>query len=158
MSKKIVLRSVYAIAMIGLILSVSSCDKDEKKIIGVWEYESVILKDFSCSDPSMTVTAKATVQESLNNMIGSKIEFTKKGVTISLNDGSMGTYKIEDHKLILGEGSGFVQTYDLSFPEKKKMQMETDLDAFTLVSLSLALFDGHVEVNKCSYQTTLIKK
>ena len=162
MSKKIVLKSVFAVVMVGFILSVSSCQKDEKKIIGVWEYESVALKDFSCSDPALSTYVRSIVLQSLANGVGVEVEFTKEGKAITINGGIrvVETYKVNGSKLTL-VSDDYSETYDISFPEKKKMQWEMNMSAGDLKDLSDELtywLEEEIEITKCSYLMTFTKK
>ena len=162
MSKKIALKSVFAIVMVGFILSVSSCQKEEKKIIGEWEYETATVTEFSCSDPLLSIFARSIIQQSLSGMAGTKIEFTKDGKAITVAGGmrNVGTYKVNGNKLTLIT-DGYSETYDVSFPKKKEMQWDMDMNAEMLEVLSWTIafyLEEEVEITKCKATMTLTKK
>jgi len=164
MSKRIVLKSVLAVVVAGFILSVSSCQKDEKKIIGTWKYQSVEVKEFACSDPLMTMILKPYLQQNLGGLMASgvEVEFNKDGRVISRNaqGGGTATYKASDSKLTITT-DGVSETYDLSFPDKKTMCWDMKMDKEMLDSISEALtyfFEEEVQVTKCSVKMTLVKQ
>jgi hypothetical protein len=152
MSKRIVMRSVAAVAVLGFILSFSSCQKDEKKIIGTWKYESVEIKELSCPDPLMAAKIRLYIQEEIGNSVGGKVEFTKNGMMIS-SDGSMGFYKVNDSELIVNS----MMYYGISFPNKKTMLLTADMtDIITL--LAMLVWEEDVVITKCIIQETLKKE
>ena len=163
MSKRIILKSVLAIVVAGFILSVSSCQKDEKKIIGVWKYESVELKEFLCSDPLFGMVIKSTIQQTIGSLMatGTEIEFTKDGkmITRTLFGGSTSTYKASDSKLTI-TSDGVSETYELSFPDKKTMCWDMDMNKKRLEEMSLyysIFFEEEIEFTKCSVKMKLTK-
>ena len=169
MSKKIVLNSFFAIVMVGFVLSFSSCQKDEKKIIGTWMLEKVEVKDFACADPLMTTELKPLVQQIVGGS-GNEFEFTKDDKAIFGNAYGkiVATYKVNDSKLIMTFSDGSVETYELSFPDKKTMQWAIDANKDMLEELSENLeflaelydlyFDDEIKVTKCAFRFTFIKK
>ena len=123
MNKRIVLKSVLAVVMVGFILSVSSCQKDEKKIIGVWKYEKIELKEFSCSNPFVEAMVKMSFQMNAGVLVKEMgletVEFTKDGKVISKNETVK--YKIDGDKLTITGSENISGTFDISFPDKKQM-------------------------------------
>ena len=164
MSKRVILKSVLAVVVAGFILSVSSCQKDEKKIIGVWKYKNVELKEFACSDPLATMVLKPYIQQILGGLMafGVEVEFTKDGKMISRNmqGGSTDTYKASDSKLTI-TSDGISETYDLSFPDKKTMCWDMKMGKEALEEMSESLmyfFEEEIQVTKCSFKMTLEKQ
>ena len=186
MSKKIVLKSVIAIAMLGFVLVFSSCkkEKDEEskkeepkkeepkkeevhEIVGVWEYEKVELKELTCSNPSLESLIKIALQqpevvESFIEEFKGIYEFTKDGKIIAGDD--IGNYEIQGNKLIITESS-ISGTFDFSIAGKK-MYWNTALDAQSLEYLSAFLSEllGEysptpidVQITKFGFQITFIK-
>ena len=169
MSKRIAFKSVIAIVMVGFILSVSSCQKEEKKIIGVWKLENNEVTDFACSDPIATMILRPIIQQFMGGGSSDvEYEFTKNG-KVNVHTGGMIetlTYKVNDSKLLLTT-NGMTQSYDLSFPEKKTMQWNLNMDKSTLAlyskMIAMALkyegIDvGDLEITKFSMRTMLKKQ
>jgi len=165
MSNGIILKSILAIVAAGLILSFSSCMKDEKKIIGEWKYEKTELKEFACSDPLVNANAKPMAQKYFEGTIIGDVEFTEDGKAIFVSNmyGEMvGTYTLSNSKLTLVTPSR-TEVYDISFSDKKTMCLNRDADKLTLDSLHQYLqqfFIGEIEVKvtKCNITTILTKK
>jgi hypothetical protein len=160
--KRIVFKSVLAMVMVGFILSFSSCGKDEKKIIGVWEYESMSLKEFACSNPFYSTMLKSAYSQTLAGSVAGEVEFTKDGKVVAVGGGMRmaGVYKVNDSKLTL-IADGMSITYELSFPEKKKMHWELNYGPAELEELSdeaTFWFEEDIKITKCSTLTTLKKK
>ena len=164
MSKKNVLKSLLAMVMVGFILSLSSCQKDEKKIIGVWKYDKVELEEFSCSNPAMTAIVKPFVKQNLglSTMFVAEIEFTKDGkmITRTMFGESAANYSVNDKRIII-TSEGEAATCGISFPNKKTMQWNASASKYELEQLSFTLseeFEEDVEVTKCIYRIILTKK
>ena len=162
MRKKIVLNSFLAIVMVGFVLSFSSCQKDEKKIIGTWKYEKAELKEFSCSDPFKEATLRSMLQQPTGSVSGNEVEFTKDGKAIfrSTEGNEEAAYEVKNNKLTI-TSEGLAETYDLSFPDKKTMQWDMNANAEMLAELSelfSTLFEGDIEITKYSMRLTLKKQ
>ena len=170
MSKRIVLKSVLAVVVVGFILSMSSCQKDEKKIIGVWLYNKIEVKEFVCSNPLLTAILKPLVQQYLGGSgVSGEVEFTKNGNVI-LHAGTYtenATYKVSDSKLTITYNNGSSETYTISFPDKQTMCWDIDMNRAMLENISdelqtlldmYELGEGEVQVTKCKIVTTLSKK
>ena len=166
MSKKIVLKSVLAVVVVGFILSMSSCQKEEKKIIGVWKYEKMEVTDFACSDPVVTAMAKPIVQQYIGFgaalMSGIEIEFTKEGtvITRSLYGNGVATYKVNGSTLTITD-NGSVTSSEISFPNKKTLCITEDADRADLEGFSETLQEDlgiEVQVVKLRTAMTLTKK
>ena len=168
MSKRIVLKSVLAIVMAGFILS--SCQKDEKKIVGKWLLEKVEVKDFACSDPLVTAMLKPIVQQIVSSS-GTEFEFTKEGKAIFSNDGKaqVSSYKVNDKKLTITNSDNSIEAYDLSFSDKKTMHWEIDMNKSMLEDLSEYIesvawmyygisLEEDLEITKCKLKYSLIKR
>ena len=157
MSKKIVLKSLLAVVMVGFVLSLSSCKKDEKKIIGKWKYEKIEVKNLVCSDPTKTNELKSKIEQFQNAFIGmvSEVEFTEDGKMITRGllggEDQTSSYKVKDGKIIVND-----EASDLSF-SGKKMYWERDMDKETLEGLAM-FFGEDAEITKCTMRATLTKK
>jgi len=168
MSKRIVLKSVLALVMVGFVLSFASCQKDEKKIVGTWLLEKVEVVDFACSNPLQTALLKPIIQQAFSGS-GSEIEFTKEGKMISSygSDKEVSSYKVNDKKLTI-TNSYASEVYDLSFPDKKTMHWERNMSKDDLEDLSEELEDyaywyeiplnDDVKVTKCNIRFVFIKR
>ena len=161
MSKRIVLRSLLAMVMVGFVLSLSSC-KEEKKIVGVWKYDKVDIKELACSDPLTTIMLRSFAKQMFESAVGSEVEFTKDGKALFRGgDGTeTGSYRVSDNKLAISSG-GLTETYNLSFPDKKTMCWDMTMDKSMLeeYSLLISLFlEEEVEITKCAIQITLKKQ
>jgi len=125
MSRKIVLKSVLVVVVLGFVLTLSSCQKDEKKIIGKWKAEKVEIKELSCSDPLLAAFIRAIFTMASPDDVsefGGTIEFTKDGkaISYSANGTETATYKVSGNKLtIIADGES--TSFDYSFPAKKTM-------------------------------------
>ena len=162
MSKKNLMKSVIAMVVVaGFVLSLSSCQKDEKKIVGKWKMEKMEITELACSDPLMSVMLKPMVEKYLaeNTMSGHEMEFTKDGKVIA--DGKqVATYKVSNSKLTV-TSEGVDNTLDISFSDKKTMQWKQNASKEDREMLSEAfsmLFDEEVEVTKYSTCTTFKKQ
>ena len=162
MKKKIVLKNLVSIVLAGFVLLFLSCDKDEKKIIGVWKYDKVDVIDFACSDPLTTSMLARFVPQILGAYLSthdSEIEFTKNGDVIYRGTGNTAIYRVNDGRLIITGDD--INTYDLSFPDKKTMQWEQDMDRYYLEMISEMIEDyaGYeIRITKCSYRETFKKQ
>ncbi|MCL2132170.1 MAG: hypothetical protein FWH36_06955 [Lentimicrobiaceae bacterium] len=176
MSKRIVLRSVAVVAVLGFVVAFSSCKKEEEpkkeepkekvhEIVGVWKYQKNELKELSTTaDPAKEIMLKAIIQQMLGEAgkSGDEVEFTKDGKVVfrdSSGEDGTGTYEIKGDKLtvIVDEN---VQTFDCSILGKT-MYWNTEFDEETLEDLSLLasmFLEEEIEVTKCVLQTTLTKK
>jgi len=127
MGRKIVLKGVLFIAVVGFVLVFSSFQKDEKKIIGKWKHEKIEIKELSCSDmPTDTLirTMWAMVPDFIDELV-IIIEFTKnKKVIVTGNE--FAAYKIMDNKLTIILDGGESMTCDYFFPDKKTMCLFVD--------------------------------
>jgi len=142
MDRKIVLKSVLFIAVVGFVLVFSSCQKDEKKIIGKWKYEKIEIKELSCSDvftEAFIRTMWAMMSPAdIADELGGTIEFTKKGKVIADGEESA-TYKVTDSKLTITPDVGESMTCDYSFPDKKTMCLFIDLVELNGGALTMSL-------------------
>jgi len=121
--------------MTGFVLF--SCQKDEKKIVGVWKYEKIEIKELSCTDPEFEAELRAEIATiSTYVALMGTVEFTKDGkVTLQNAVGSeTGTYTLKNKTLTIvisgespfgGEKSGG-GTMDCTFPKKNTMQWDAD--------------------------------
>lgn len=132
MNKRIVLKSVLAVAIVGFVLVFSSC-KEEKKLIGKWKSSGMTIKELKCSDPAgeaflrlLLGAGQGMMADSMN--LGT-MEFTKDGKVISNSGGQSqtGTYKATDKQLTITMSDGIPVTMDYSIPKKKEMILEMDL-------------------------------
>ena len=126
MSKRNLVKSVIAVVMAGFILSVSSCQqKDEKKIIGVWQCEKVELKDFSCKGDIDAEHFRASIQEDFPKLVANfgTVEFAKDGKITFQEEGAeqIGTYTLKDGKLILTGIETLPDSIDYSLSDKQTM-------------------------------------
>jgi hypothetical protein len=151
---------------------VSSCKKDEKRIIGVWKIEKTELKEFECSNPVMTAMLRPMVQQTMGSAAaftsGIEMEFTKNGKVIGRTPYGTdeATYKVSNGKLIITDKDGSITTYEISFPDRKTMCATTDADIELSELLQLWLLFGEsmdmdiddVQVTKCRVMTTYTKK
>jgi len=144
MSKKNVLKSSIAVVLLGFVLCMSSCKKEEKQIIGKWKAESIIVTELACSDPVMTMMLKPRLSHFFEDSDSAvEYEFTKDGkATVKIDDEEdlieTATYKVNGNKLSLTFKS-MTQTYDLSFPNKKTMQWDMDMDKNMLALYSMII-------------------
>jgi len=139
MSKKVVFKSVLAVAMLGFVLVFSSCQKEEKKIIGTWKYKNVEIREFSSTNPlldaGMRIGLSTMAPMYVGNMFEGTIEFTKKGKVINQNWGVATTYKITDGKLVITFDDGKVWNLNYSISDKGKMYWDANL---------LEIFEGGI--------------
>ena len=162
MSKRIVVKSVIAVVMAGFVLSLSSCKKDEKKIIGTWKYDKVEVKEITCSNPLLNSMLKSFAPQALGAYLSSvdgEIEFTKDGKAMYRSTGNTATYKVNDSKLTIT--NNITNIYELSFPDKKTMQWEQDMDRYYLELISdlIEANSGYeIRITKCSYREILKKQ
>ena len=156
MSKRIVLKSVLAVAMLGFVLVFSSCKKEEKQIIGKWKYENIELKEFACADPFMEAIIKMGFQTSASKIAKEmgleSIEFTKDGKVISKNETAK--YKVNGNKLTVTDSENISGTFDISF-EKKTMYW--NINMMEVAGENAAEFIG-MGVTKCTMRITLAKQ
>ena len=147
MSRKIVLKSVFAVAVLGFVLVFSSCKKDDPKddpknepkeepkkehaIVGTWMYEKVKIVDpmqeimLNTFLPMMGIDK--TFNELFEERFGGTYEFTKDGKV--LYQTTEGNYEINDNKLTIDIGiSG---TFDFSIVDKT---MYWDIDLVEMLS------------------------
>jgi hypothetical protein len=167
MSKRIVLKSVIAVVMVGFILSFSSCNKDEKRIVGMWKFEKTEITDFACSDPLMTVTLKPILQQYAGFGMGVlsqvEIEFTKDGkmITTSPYGGAItADYTVSNGKLtIISDGS--TDVCDISFPDKKTMWMDdnaSEEERYNISEMLRETIGEDVQITKLSSRVILKKQ
>ena len=154
MSKRNVMKSVIAMVMVGFILSLSSCQKDEKKIVGVWKHEKGELKEFACTDPILEAQLRAIFQAEVLDNSGT-VEFTEDGKAIFLNEGrkEVGTYTIKDGVLTIIAIENMHGDFTCSFPNKTTMQWDADFLAGASASQFLAM-----GITKCTIRVTLKKQ
>jgi len=160
MSKRNLLKSVIAMVMAGFILSLSSCQKDEKRIIGKWKTEKMEISDFATTDPLMTVMLKPMIAEymGMNDFAGQEMEFTKDGRIIT-GGSQVGTYRVSDGKLFM-TSDGREQSIDIVFPDKKSMQWNQNVKSADLAALSMLvtmMLEEEVEITKFSTRMTFKK-
>jgi len=166
MSKKNRMKSVIAMVMAGFVLCLSSCQKEEKRIIGKWKPEKVEVTELVTTNPMQTAILKPIIQEYMSSTyieLVREIEFTKDGkvfITASMGMGA-GTYEVENGKLIMSSGTK-VERVDITFPDKKTMQLKEDADENALDALSWLFLEEQgiegVEITKLSTRTTYKKK
>ena len=127
-SKKIVLKSVFAVAVLGFILVFSSCKKDEKIIIGLWKYEKMEISELSCIDPFMEMMIRIGFQSSVSVSDFGTVEFTKEGkaITQSTYGNDIGTYKLKGNELIMTTSDGVSGASKYTLPDKKTLVLETN--------------------------------
>ena len=110
MNKEVILKNGFLIALLGFVFIFSSCRKDEKKIIGKWQYKNFEVKSLSCSDPNneigLKLFAKLVIEESLimDNGFGGVFQFTKKGKVVVYNEFEkveIATYQTNKNKLTI---------------------------------------------------------
>ena len=155
MSKRIISKSVLAIIMIGFVLSVSSCKKEERLIIGEWKYEKIELKEFACSDPLMDAVFRIGFQMGAGEIIKEfgleSIEFTKDGKFISKKETAK--YKVNGNRLTITESNYIPGSFDISF-EKKIMYLDINAmelaaeDAADLIESGVTKLTMRVTLNK----------
>jgi len=131
MSKRNLMKSIIAVIVACFILSLSSCKKEEEKIIGKWTYYKYELKELVCSDADTEAQLKrlATVTASYVSALGT-VEFTKEGKVISQrkDETATGTYTLKDNKLTMSlDKEHLFKSLDCSFPKKNTMQWEVNL-------------------------------
>jgi len=125
MSKQNLMKSVIAMVMTGFILF--SCQKDEKKIVGVWKVDTIEIKELKYSDSEHEAQMRQYVAgiSATTDRMGT-IEFTKDGKVI-LNTIEKGTYTLDNGKLVVLVGGGSMfGTIDCSFPKKNTMYWDID--------------------------------
>jgi len=147
MSKRIVLKSVLAVVMVGFVLCVSSCEKDnppkkedpkkeepkEHAIVGKWKYEKIELKELVCSNPLMEDIVRGVLQQpDIINAFAADFtgdfEFTKDGSVIrkTTAGNDTGSYTINNNKLTM-TSSSISGTFDFSITNGT---MYLDINAF----------------------------
>ena len=143
MSKRIVLKGVFAVVMVGFVLCVSSCKKEEPKkdpkeepkkehpIVGMWAYENVkILDPMLAMGLNMFLQGmgvEETFEEMFEERFGGTYKFTKDGKVIY--ETTEGNYEINDNKLTIDVGvSG---TFDFSIVGET---MYWDVDLIEMLS------------------------
>jgi len=150
MSRKVVLKSILAMSVIGCVLAFSSCkkpdeeqqekQKEEQKeetpsIVGVWNYEKIELHKLTCEDPSDEILIKGFIQMGLLDEVASKIsyetvEFTQDGKVIyNANAENTDSYTTAENKLTITK-NGKSSTYDYSLAKNK---LYWDIDIFKLM-------------------------
>jgi hypothetical protein len=148
MSRKIVLKSILCVVVLNFVLFFSFCNKEEKKIIGKWEYKKVEVRKLSTSSLAMNNAIRMMIPTMFPTMMSMVLvsdfngitEFTKKGKVI--NKEYTATYKVNDTKLtITADGSKSV-IYDYSIPDDKKMYWDIDIiemhqDAFDIIKADM---------------------
>jgi hypothetical protein len=155
MSKKIVMKSVAAVAVLGIVLLFSSCQKDEKKIIGTWKCEKTEIKDLSSSDVFMGIWLKTMLQQYLGSGIVfiNEVEFTKEGKIMAhtMLGERIGTYKVNDSKLTITSSGFFDGTHGISFPDKKTLQWDLVANDELLIYLSemvSIIFEEEIDITR----------
>ena len=154
MNKRVVLKSVLAVVVAGFILSVSSCQKDEKKIIGTWKYKDMEIKELLCTEIFTEMMIRMTFQMGkgyiAEEMGLGVVEFTKDGkaITRSGNKTDISTYKAADNKLTITNSYGISITVDFSIPKKKEMYWDMDI---------INLFKDMLEEEEDDETTEIIK-
>jgi hypothetical protein len=166
MRKRIVIKSVIAVVAAGFMLSLSSCKKDEKRIIGVWKIEKIEITDLACSDPFMTFALKSAIQQYMALGAGvlssGEIEFTKSGkmITSTPFGSSAEDYVVSNGKLTI-ISNGTTNVSDISFPDRKTMWMDAHASEQDISDLSEVLrmvMDEDVQITKISSRTILKKQ
>ena len=140
MNRKVILKSILAIVMVGFVLSAASCKKDNsgsgkeepkkeepkesQAIVGKWKYEKVELHEFTTVIPDMDVTIKKMLEDmGIDEMLSETfseifemIEFTKEGKAIlySQEGNAEGIYTINGKKLTITQSDGSPVTFDYS--------------------------------------------
>ena len=179
MSKRVVLKSVAAVAAVGFVLMFSSCgdkvkpteDPKEKpkqhEIVGTWKQEKVEVKELECGDPFTEAILKAMFQQYMGEGAdndSTEIQFSANGKVKFITTGEeevVADYKINGKKLTIISSEEFAQTYDFSIVGGKTMYWDADYDLPTLEMLSEAIsemFEREVEITKLSTRTTLKKQ
>jgi len=154
MSKRIVLKSVIAVVMVGFVLSFSSCKKEEKLIVGKWKYEKIEIKELACTDPETEMMMRLGFQFGAS-MVAEElglgtIEFTKDGKAVSKN--GTANYKVNGDKLTISDPENMPSgTIYLSFPKKKTMCWDMDM-------VELGEFDAEDGVTKFVLRITFAKQ
>jgi hypothetical protein len=169
MSKRIVLKSVIAVVMVGFVLSFSSCKKPEEQkpnekpdIVGKWKIEKTEITDFACSDPLMTVMLKPILQQYMGSGIGEEIEFTKDGKMIisSPYGGATAEYTVSNGKLTF-ISDGTTDICDISFPDKKTMWMDDNAgeeERYKFSEMLSVATERDIQITKLSSRTILKKQ
>jgi len=120
MSRKIVLKSILAIAMVGFVLVSVSCKKEEKQIIGKWKFDKVEIKELACTDPITETVAKMVLPAIANGIVTETgleaVEFTKDGKAITKKETAK--YKVNGNKLTITNSDYISGTSDISFDKK----------------------------------------
>ena len=182
MSRKIVLKSVLAVAMLGFVLVSASCTKEKPKeedptpkpkekteeIIGLWRYDTVCIKEVACDNPNIEAFVKIYVRDfgitaHLEEVFGEAYEFTTDGKAIHRTEkgSDKGSYTINGDKLTITDSEKTSSTFDLSFVDKT---MYWTFDLFDMTELltkhgwesSLVGLSGY-GVTKVIFQTTFKK-
>jgi len=146
MNRKIVLKSVLFIAVVGFVLGFSSCNKEEKKVIGEWKYKKAEVKELTCSSVVWSNAIKVGFSKGsalFADEYDGIIEFTKKGNVIhhrtnEKEDGKY-KYKINDNQLVITVDGEFVPlncvltetkesvTYEYAVTDKETMYWYVDI-------------------------------
>jgi hypothetical protein len=120
MNRKIVLRSIIAVVLLGVVLVFSSCKKEEKQIIGKWKFDKVEIKELSCTEPIMETVAKMVLPAIVNGIVTEigleAVEFTKDGKAITKKETAK--YKVNGNKLTITNSDYISGTSDISFDKK----------------------------------------
>ena len=133
MSKRIVLKSVSVVVVLGFVLMFSSCQKEEKKIIGKWEYKKIEVRKLTTSNLAMNNAIRTMVPTAfpavMQTVLGSDFdgitEFTKKGKVI--NGDFTATYKANETQLTITTNDGMSVTYDYLVPDDRKLYLDVDI-------------------------------
>ena len=157
MSKRIVLKSVIAVVMVGFILSFSSCKKEEKLIVGKWKYEKIEIKELACTDPETEMMLRLSFQfgaSMIAEELGLKtMEFTKDGKVITNQETA--SYKVNGNKLTITNSDYLSGNFDISFEKKTTMYVEMDLMKFEEFDAEENEEDG---ITKCILLITFAKQ
>jgi len=166
MNRKIVFKSSLFVTMLGFVLLFSAC-KEERKIIGKWEYKKAAIKELSTTNlrmESIIRTAFPTMFPTVmpyivGNDFNGITEFTKKGKIIyhGTNGGKTATYKINDTKLTITSDDGKSVTYDYSFPDKKTMYWDINVIEIYGEMLAVYLQSAGIEMTKFVVRLTFEK-
>jgi len=154
MNRKIALKSVLAVAMVGFVLVSASCKKEDPKkedpkpkpeekvhqIVGTWNYETVSLKDVVCDDPATKVAMfymfeNFEMASNIETILGGTYEFTADGKTThKINDETeKGSYVVDGSKLTITYAEDNVSaTFNLSFADKA---MYWEFDIFDMTEI-----------------------
>jgi len=133
MNRRVVLKSSLFVVLLGVVLVFSSCNKEESKIIGKWEYKKIEVRELETSNlaanswirtniPTMFPTIMPMVLGSDFNGI---TEFTKNGKV--KNGEYTATYKMNGAELTITADGGKSVIYGCSIPDEKNLHLDVNI-------------------------------